>query len=107
MGRRVRLTRRLPSAVGNADFAPGDGHEGFPREVLMLRVTIMCLLAAGAAAGCANLQTSSMAAGYCSTGSDRSCPELQGDGDCQPCPTRAVKSSERRLSSNTLEQSLP
>jgi hypothetical protein len=73
----------------------------------MLRVTIMCLLAAGAAPGCANLQFSSMAAGYCSTGSNRSCPELHRDGDCQPCATRAVMSGVRHLSSNTLEQRLP
>jgi hypothetical protein len=77
------------------------------RRILMLRVTIPSLLAAGAAIGCANLQPSSMAAGYCSTGSDRSCPELRGNGDCQPCPTRAVTSSRMRLSSNTLEQRLP
>jgi hypothetical protein len=73
----------------------------------MLRVTIMCLLAAGSAAGCANLQPSSMAAGYCSTGSDRSCPELQGNGDCQPCPARTVAAGRTHLSSNTLEQQLP
>jgi hypothetical protein len=73
----------------------------------MLRATIMCLLTAGATAGCANLQPSSMAAGYCSTASDRSCPELQGDGDCQPCPTRAVMGGGNRLSYNTLEQRLP
>jgi hypothetical protein len=73
----------------------------------MLRVTAMCLLAAGAAAGCANLQSSSTAKGYCSTGSERSCPELHGEGDCQPCPPRAATSSVRRLSSNTLEQRLP
>jgi hypothetical protein len=73
----------------------------------MLRVIILCLLAAGTATGCANLRPSSMATGYCSTGSDRGCPELQGDGDCQPCPTHALMNSGRHLSSNTLDQRLP
>jgi hypothetical protein len=73
----------------------------------MLRVTITCLLAGVAAAGCVNFKPPSWAAGYCTTGSNRSCPELEGDGDCQPCPTRALTDSGSHLSSNTLEQRLP
>jgi hypothetical protein len=73
----------------------------------MLRFMIVCLLVVGAATGCANLKSPSLATGYCLTGTGRSCPELEGDGDCQPCPTSAVAGGARHLSSNTLEQRLP
>jgi hypothetical protein len=73
----------------------------------MLRLTITCLLAAGAFAGCANLKTPAYATGYCSIGSNRSCPELEGDGDCQPCQVSNMTNGRRYLSENTLAQRLP
>jgi hypothetical protein len=78
-----------------------------PREVFMLRVTITCLLAAGAIAGCANLKAPDWASGYCSIGSNRSCPELEGDGTCQPCQVSDMTNGRMHFSANTLAQRLP
>jgi hypothetical protein len=78
-----------------------------PKEVFMLRVTITCLLATGALAGCANLQAPNWAAGYCSVGSNRNCPELEGDGDCQPFQAGNLTNGRKHLSANTLAQRLP
>jgi hypothetical protein len=52
----------------------------------MFRSIIACLLVAGTTAGCAHLQAST-ANGYCIVGSAGSCPELEGNGDCQRCPS--------------------
>jgi hypothetical protein len=73
----------------------------------MLRVTITCLLAAGVIAGCANLKGPAWASGYCSIGSNRNCPELEGDGNCQPCQVGALMNGRKHLSANTLAQRLP
>jgi len=73
----------------------------------MVRITILCLLLAGAIAGRAHLKSPSLARGYCSTGSNRSCPEVDGEGDCQPCPVSAVKDNGKIPSSYTLAQRLP
>jgi hypothetical protein len=73
----------------------------------MLRVTITCLLAAGAIAGCANLKGPSWASEYCSVGSNRDCPELGGVGDCQPCQVGETTSVRKHISANTLAQRLP
>lgn len=78
-----------------------------PQEVFMARFTMMCLLVAANAAGCANLSFPRMAGGYCSTASVRSCPEPDGDGNCQRCPTSAVRPAGGHFSSNTLAQRLP
>jgi hypothetical protein len=72
----------------------------------MLRLTIVYLLSAGAAAGCANLTTAANT-GYCLDSSNMGCSELEGQGDCQPCPASAMTGGNRRLSENTLEQRLP
>ncbi len=73
----------------------------------MLRFTITCLLAAGSIAGCANLKTPALASGYCTIGSNRNCPELDGDGNCQPCQVGDLTSGRKHLSANTLAQRLP
>lgn len=52
----------------------------------MFRSISACLLAAGTISGCANLPETAVD-GYCSTGTMVSCPELAGNGDCQPCPS--------------------
>jgi hypothetical protein len=83
------------------------GLEHEPKEAFMLRATITCLLAAGALAGCANLKSPAWAGGYCSLGSNRNCPELEGDGDCQPCQTGNITNGGKHLSANTLAQRLP
>jgi len=73
----------------------------------MLRGITTCLLAAGVLAGCANLKAPAWGTGYCSTGSNRTCPELDGDGDCQPCQAGTVRNGRKQLSANTLAQRLP
>ena len=65
----------------------------------MFRSIIACFLAAGTISGCADLRASTID-GYCSTDSVASCPELEGNGDCQPCP------SERQLSPPTYQSAL-
>jgi hypothetical protein len=54
----------------------------------MFRVMVACLLVAGATTGCAHLQGSP---GYCLVVSKGSCSELEGNGDCQPCPSAAPR----------------
>jgi hypothetical protein len=51
----------------------------------MFRSIIACFLVASTISGCANLPVSAVN-GYCVGGSMASCPELEGNGDCQPCP---------------------
>jgi hypothetical protein len=51
----------------------------------MFRVVIVCLSMAGATVGCVSLPPSS-ARNYCLTSGGGACAELEGHGDCQPCP---------------------
>jgi hypothetical protein len=55
----------------------------------MLRTFIVCMLIGGAATGCASLGSGSTAANYCLTGDGGACSQLEGAGDCQPCPRSA------------------
>jgi hypothetical protein len=53
----------------------------------MIRSIIVGLFAAGAAAGCANMQPVLTGGYYCQVGTQLGCPGHEGSGDCQPCPT--------------------
>jgi hypothetical protein len=59
----------------------------------MLRTTIVCLLIGGAATGCASFGSHPLARNYCLTDSGEDCSQLEGSGDCQPCPMTVAKAS--------------
>jgi hypothetical protein len=56
----------------------------------MLRIIAVCLVATGMTAGCANLQPVTSGGYYCITGTQVSCPEHEGYGDCQLCPKASM-----------------
>jgi hypothetical protein len=56
----------------------------------MLRIIAVCLIAAGMTAGCANMQPVTSGGYYCITGTQVSCPEHEGYGDCQLCPKASL-----------------
>jgi hypothetical protein len=58
----------------------------------MFRVAAVCFLVAGATAGCASLPPSS-ARNYCLTSGGGGCSELEGHGDCQPCPGAMLRAA--------------
>jgi hypothetical protein len=49
------------------------------------RAIITCFLSLAATAGCAQLRTASVQ-GYCAVGAMGQCSQLEGSGDCEPCP---------------------
>jgi hypothetical protein len=56
----------------------------------MLRTIMVCVLIGGAATGCASLGSNTAAANHCLVGNGLPCPAMEGDGDCQPCPTSSA-----------------
>jgi hypothetical protein len=56
----------------------------------MIRSSIVSLIVAGLTAGCANVQPVLSGGYYCITGTELSCPEHEGNGDCQLCPRSAA-----------------
>jgi len=64
----------------------------------MLRTIAACVVLVGLTAGCADLRTASNT-DYCLTPTGGGCSELEGNGDCRPCPDT--------LTSTRLSQSSP
>jgi hypothetical protein len=52
----------------------------------MFRSMIVSLFVTGMSAGCANIQPVLSGGYYCFAGTELSCPQREGSGDCQPCP---------------------
>jgi hypothetical protein len=52
----------------------------------MFRPMIVSLFVAGTAVGCADVQPVLTGGYYCLAGTDLSCPQHEGSGDCQQCP---------------------
>jgi hypothetical protein len=59
----------------------------------MFRSIVLCLLAAAMTAACASRQPATSGGYYCIVGSDAGCPELEGYGDCQPCPSASLSNA--------------
>jgi hypothetical protein len=60
----------------------------------MFRIIALGVLAAGASAGCANFQPVTSGGYYCLTGTQTSCPEQEGYGDCQRCPSARLAGAQ-------------
>ena len=65
-----------------------------PIEVAMFRMIAVCCLAAGVTAGCADTQRVTSGGYYCFVGTEDPCPEHDGDGSCQLCPSVALAPSK-------------
>jgi hypothetical protein len=59
----------------------------------MFRMFAICCLAAGVTAGCAGTQRVTSGGYYCFIGTQDPCPEHNGDGNCQLCPSDSLASS--------------
>ena len=66
-----------------------------PIEVAMFRMFAVCCLAAGMTAGCAETQRVTSGGYYCIAGTEQACPEHEGYGDCQLCPSSSLAQSKR------------
>lgn len=60
----------------------------------MFRMFAICCLAAGVTAGCADTQRVTSGGYYCFVGTEDPCPEHDGDGSCQLCPSDALAESQ-------------
>jgi hypothetical protein len=59
----------------------------------MFRAIALCLLAAGATAGCADTHPVTSGGYYCKRGTTTPCPSHEVYGDCQACPSASVSSA--------------
>ena len=60
----------------------------------MFRIVAVSLLAAGTTVGCAGMHPVTSGGYYCIIGTQTSCPEHEGYGDCQLCPKASLAASD-------------
>jgi hypothetical protein len=60
----------------------------------MFRMFAIGCLAAGVTAGCADTQRVTSGGYYCFIGTEDTCPENNGDGNCQLCPSVSLAKSQ-------------
>jgi hypothetical protein len=82
----VAASRSLVLAPQRAPRGPNGPHL---IEVHMFRALFVSLFATVMTAGCANMQPVTAEDSYCIAETGQSCSELEGSGDCQPCPRTA------------------